>query len=47
VDKRGRTIVERNAVMEEMSNYFQELAKENAIVIEEKGKKNLMKETKK
>jgi len=36
VDKRGRAIVGRNAVMEEMSNYFQELAKENAIVIEEK-----------
>jgi len=44
VDKRGRTIVERNAVMEEMSNYVQELAMENTIVIEEKGEKNLMKE---
>lgn len=39
MDKGGRTIVERNAVMEEMSNYFQELAKDNAIVIEEKGGK--------
>lgn len=44
MDKRGRTIVERNAVMEEMSNYVQELAMENTIVIEEKGEKNLMKE---
>jgi hemin uptake protein HemP len=47
VDKRGITVAERNAVMEEMSNYFQELAKDNVIVIEEKGKKYLMKETKK
>ena len=36
--------MERNAVMEEMSNYVQELAMENTIVIEEKGEKNLMKE---
>ena len=45
MDKRGRTIVERNAVMDEMSNYFQELAKANATAIEEK--KYMMKETKK
>lgn len=36
VDKRERTLVERNEVMEEMSNYFQELAKENGTVFEKK-----------
>jgi hypothetical protein len=35
VDKTGRTSVEWNEVMEEMRNYFQELAKENTIVTEE------------
>ena len=36
MDKTGRTLVERNEVMEEMINHFQELAKENTIVFEEK-----------
>jgi hypothetical protein len=36
VDKTGRTSVERNEVMEEMRNYFQGLAKENTLVIEER-----------
>ena len=30
-----RTLLERNEVMEEMRNYFQELAKEKTIVIGE------------
>jgi hypothetical protein len=34
VDK-TRTLLERNEVMEEMRNYFQELAKETTIVIAE------------
>ena len=36
VDKTGRPLVERHAVMEKMRNHFQELAKENTIVFEEK-----------
>jgi len=35
VDK-TRTLLERNEVMEETRNYFQELAKENIIVIGER-----------
>jgi len=31
VDKTGRILVERNEVMEEMRNYFQELTEENTI----------------
>jgi hypothetical protein len=36
VDKTGRILIERNQVMEEMRNYFQELTEENTIVTEEK-----------
>jgi len=35
VVKIGRTSVERNEVLEERRSYFQELAKENTIVMEE------------
>jgi hypothetical protein len=35
VDKTGRTSVERNEALEEMRSYFQELTKENTIVMEE------------
>jgi hypothetical protein len=36
VDRTGRTSLERNEVLEEMRSYFQVLAKENTIVMEEK-----------
>lgn len=36
MDKTGRILIERNQVMEEMRNYFQELTEENTIVTEEK-----------
>ena len=36
MDKTGRILAERNEVMEEMRNHFQELAEENTIVTEEK-----------
>ena len=41
VDKTGRALTERNEVIEEVINYFQELAKENTIATEEKDPDNI------